>query len=674
MIYKFINKISYSLSIVCSLLTWSIMCGITGIVSFKKDELNYIGNMLNALRHRGPDGEGIVFLKKDNEICFGGKDTPKDLFSLNLPYAPKEEFKYNAPDGSFAALAHRRLSIIDLSPAAHQPMCNPNKDLWIIFNGEIYNYIELREELEAHSCVFYTNSDTEVALNSYKIWGADCVKKFNGMWSFVIYDKNKNMLFGSRDRFGVKPFYYYLDKYHFVFASEIKALLVLSFIPKKINPGVAFDYLYCGLQEAEEESFFQNIFELPPSYLFEYSFSDRSFKKWKYYALTYTDKWEKFQNKKAENYSEKIKNLIFDAVKLRLRSHVPVGSCLSGGIDSSTIVCVINNLLQKEAMPQVGKTQKAFTACYDSTEIDESKWAKIAAEAANALWYKTFPQSDEFLEDLTDLIYTQDIPFISTSVYSQYRVMKLVKENNVKVLLDGQGADELFTGYHAYYIAFFIQALKNLDISTFLREFNSLSNSAINKNIAFKSVIKNLFLLKSNVYKDLFLNKDFQKENKYRVNMRKEKAASSLNKLLFEHVTGGSLKNLLRYEDRNSMRFSIEARVPFADDINLIEYIFKIPASYKIHNGISKFLLRQSMKDLIPHQIRLRRDKIGFITPEYNWLNGIKNDIKSYFTSDLEHFINLNYVNKNWLEIFKTNPSYLWRLINFAIWKKVYCL
>ncbi|MFH1453625.1 MAG: asparagine synthase (glutamine-hydrolyzing) [Armatimonadota bacterium] len=652
------------------------MCGIAGIISFKKDELRHITSMLNAFKHRGPDDEGYVFLKKEEEICYGGEDTPSDVFGLGPGYSPRGSFS-DVPDGSFGVLAHRRLSIIDLSPYAHQPMCSKDKNLWIIFNGEVYNYIELREELEALECTFSTNTDTEVVLNAYKVWGQDCVKKFNGMWSFVIYDKSKNILFGSRDRFGVKPFYYYIDKYQFAFASEIKSLSILPFINKKINPGAVFDYLAFGCQENEEEGFFQGIFELPPSFSFEYNFSDRSFKKWKYYNLDYTKKWKKFSSKKLEEYSRKTRSLIIDAVRLRLRSDVPVGSCLSGGIDSSTIVCIISGLLNQEALPQIGEKQKTFTACYDSKDIDESRWAELAAKTADTLWFKTFPKPEEFLKDLEDLIYTQDIPFLSTSIYAQYMVMKLAKENNVKVLLDGQGADELFTGYSAYYGTFFNEILKNLDIASFLREFNSLSNSSIDKSIALKSVMKHILSLKDSkpkVYKNMYFDNGFEKENLKRLRLHREKKQISLNKMLFESQTEGHLKNLLRYEDRNSMRFSIEARTPFADDINLIEYVSTVPSSYKIHNGFSKYLLREAVKDIIPAKIRKRTDKIGFATPEYDWLHFMKEDLKSYITRDLDPFINTSSILNNWDKILKHNSSYMWRLINFAVWKKVYCL
>ncbi len=657
------------------------MCGIAGIYSLKeKPENSWILTMTNALKHRGPDDEGFLAVDlKNREIC-NLTNTDSKVSGRKI-----EGFEKTVN----LLLGHRRLSILDTSSLGHQPMSNRDKTLWIVYNGEIYNYLELRKELKSIGYDFRTNTDTEVLLVAYEEWGERCLDRFNGMWSFVIYDSRKNILFGARDRFGTKPFYYFMDQKFFVFASEIKAILSLPFIMREINPKAVFDYLVFGFQEIEEEGFFKNIFELQPSFAFYYDLQSDVIKKWKYYTLAYTDKWEKFEERKLYEYKPVIRNLLFDAVALRLRSDVPVGSCLSGGIDSSTIVCIINKLLERDCIKQIGNRQRVFTSTYEVEAIDESKWAAMVVEQAQISWRRTVPKSNEFLLDLEDLIHTQDIPFGSTSIYAQYRVMRLAKESGIKVLLDGQGGDELFAGYHNHQGIFVLEMLKHFDITRFIEEWKSNENSPTNKKSLIVLLMKIIgarvlpIALKETALQKItkecnYINKDFWREYKFRLEAIKSKAKTSLNQMLYEYVTGSNLKTLLRYEDRNSMRFSIESRPPFADDVNLIEYIFQIPSSYKIYQGWSKYLLREVTKGILPEEIRTRKDKIGFATPEHSWLNEARYILREYITEDLDMFFNVRKMLDDWDILIKNQSenvvTNIWRFINLAVWKKVFAL
>lgn len=657
------------------------MCGIAGILNFKESvSPGHISGMADILRHRGPDDEGYLAVDlKGNVACpLIGNDSTVEGPHIN---------RFSRP--AHMLLAHRRLSIIDPSPAGHQPMSNREGTLWIIYNGEIYNYLELREELGKLNYSFRTNTDTEVLLAAYEQWGMDCLAKFNGMWAFVIYDRRKNVLFGARDRFGVKPFYYYKDHDLFAFASEIKAIAGLPFVKTGINRRAVFDYLVCGYQENEEEGVFRNIFELGPSCAFSHDLKDNTFKKWKYYTLQYTDRWERYNQNRLNEYSATIRALLFDAVKLRLRSDVPVGSCLSGGIDSTAIVCIINNFLERQHIQQIGEKQKVFTVCHDSNDIDESRWAKIAVERSGATWFKTTPTSAELLEDLEDLVYTQDTPFSSTSIYTQYRIMRLAKKSGIKVLLDGQGGDELFTGYSPLYGPFFIEMLKHLDLGRCMNEWKGLRNSPIHQNILLRSLLNitgakllptflNKFIIKLKINENNYINKDFWNTYSHRLTSLSDKAKTSLNQKLYDYMVRGNLKSLLRYEDRNTMRFSIESRTPFADDIHLIEYVFQIPSVYKIHNGWSKYLLREATKGILPEQIRLRKDKIGFATPEHSWLKEIKDNCREILTHDISEFLDVDRILRDWDKLLEKRQAGdftgIWKFINLAVWQKVYGL
>ena len=653
------------------------MCGICGIVSFgEKTEFEIVRKMNDAISHRGPDDEGF--------LCYNSET--KNFLEIKRNKLPDT----TSMNGSYNLfLGHRRLSIIDVSESGHQPFKDMSGRYFLSFNGEIYNYIELKEELIKKGYSFVSGTDTEVLLNLYIEYGEECLKYLNGMWSFVILDTVRNELFGSRDRFGVKPFYYFHDNKYFIFSSEIKSLIKAPRIYKEINDEALFDYLTLGRLTNENTTFFKGILELEPSTYFILNLGNFEFKNGRYYNLNYNRKNEKFDVVKSAKYAEEIKEKIFRAVSIRLRSDVKVGSCLSGGVDSSSIVCVINSLLKDHSISQVGDLQKVFTSAYPGQAIDESKWASMVVSATDTDWFKTFPKSEELLEDLETLVYVQDVPFGSTTIYSQFRVMRLASENGIKVLLDGQGGDELFSGYVYFYRSFFNELIGQRDFKTLTNEFRNLHNSPIGKKDFFRGILMSFakLYLPDNVKRKLFdmkiqentlLNKNFY--DKYNSNLKKGRFEEhvNLNHALYDQFTRTSLKELLKYEDRNSMNFSIEARTPFSDDVNLIDYVFDIPSSYKIHNGWSKYLLRESMKDIVPEQILKRTDKLGFATPEYDWMNSIKDNLKDYFTKDLDGYFDTKEVLKNWDSIFvsqfKSGFTTIWRYLNFAVWKKVYKL
>lgn len=674
------------------------MCGIAGIISlnglreFKAEE---IISLSQTLKHRGPDDEGFLFVSEAESITAGGESTPQEVYNSSHPFSPKERIS-NPQFNSFPsklALIHRRLSIIDVSPAGHQPMCTPDENFWIIFNGEIYNYPEIKSTLLSRGHNFQTQTDTEVLLNAYKEWGFDCVNQFNGMWSFVIYDKIKNIVFGSRDRTGVKPFYYIKNNSVFAFASEMKALAKLSFYDKKINEKSAFDFLVFTRVERMEETMFSGIFELKHAHSFTLNLENGEFKKWQYYTPGLNNYFEDFDRDKFENYSAEIKQLVIDAVRIRLRSDVPVGSCLSGGVDSSAIVCVINDLLKKEKSPspdnrifQIGERQKVFTSSFRNSLIDESGWAKFVVDKTNAQWHQTFPEKNKLLAELETLAYCQEIPFISTSSYAEFCVMRLAKENNVKVLLNGQGGDEMFSGYPFHYFGLWMELLGHLKISALLKEmkFHQGAGSYLFKNSMKYLVLPKMpqFVLNS-VYPVYFnelkyLNPDFLSENKEQYENNSDLFATSLHQMLTNEYFAGPLKNLLKYADRNSMHFSIEARTPFADDIHLWNKLFSIPSTFKIHHGVSKLLLRNSMKGILPEEIRNRRDKMGFVTPNNRWISEIKDDVRHYIEEDNSGIFNKKLFLKEYDSFFSPiseKENYrIFKFISFAMWKKVFGL
>ncbi len=628
------------------------MCGIAGLVS-KTNSVSVkeaVFAMSQAIKHRGPDGEGFVFLSNE-------KTEP--VYSLDTPRVNKESkaFKFN-PSHSITdlnsnhslALAHRRLSIIDLSESGHQPMCDATEDYWITFNGEIYNYIELRQELKRKGHTFVTQTDTEVIVAAYKEWGTECLAKFNGMWAFALLDKKKNQLFCARDRVGVKPFYYTDTNEVFAFASEYKAFIKSKLVKFEINEDQQFDYLVNANLETSSQSLFKGIEELKPSHYLVYDLITHH----KYIQQYYTVSTQSIVEKSDSDIIQLIEEKLCHAIQLRLRSDVEIGSCLSGGLDSSIIAGIVTHL-------QPNKQLKLFTAVFPNESFDESNYAKSVADAVKGNWKTVTPTADEFFRDIEELNYYQDLPVWSTSTYSQHRVMKLASENNIKVVLDGQGADELFAGYAHHYMALWKE---NIGFKT-IRNINEAKQTIPN---AYKLFGKQL--VKDSLGLSVDYAQYFTENNKQHSKSVNQKLASSLNQQLLTDYNG-RLKSFLKCEDRCSMAFGIESRVPFADDVELVDFIFSIAGSRKIQHGISKYLLREATKKYIPPQIYARRDKIGFDTPLTKWFLPHKNQVLDTISSQLD-VVNMSCLTSRYDSLIQQKGAFLLRLYSYSVWKKAY--
>ena len=655
------------------------MCGISGIVVFKEDERlhRHIFKMNEILQHRGSDDEGYAFFSDDSIDEYFGDRTPKNVVETHSRLAHKSTFNSNK---SKVALSHNRLSIIDVSEKGHQPMSDFSKRYWITFNGEIYNYTTVRDELKQLGHAFLSNTDTEVVLLAYKQWGAECVQKFNGMWAFAIFDRDKQTLFLSRDRFGVKPLYYRLEENFLCFASEQKALYHIEGCKNEINHQAVFHYLSMGLVEALPEGFVKNIFEVKPAHTVLVDVKNQSIQSQCYYDLAFKNEWDFFSQSKANKHIHQLEFLVKRSVARRLQSDVQVGSCLSGGIDSSAVVGFVNQLLKEGGANSIGEQQKVFTSCFKNDEIDEEKWAKIVVDSTQTEWHKTYPSSADFIKDFKDIVYYQDVPFFSSSTYAQYRVMKLANEQGIKVTLDGQGADELFVGYAEFYSSYLCNAFRRFDVASITNNFDTSYLSFPFKFLLAKwlpkSIIESQF--KNQNIEFSYINTSFWNQHKSELYRLKHNFNPNLNSFLWHHLTGEKFKNLLRTADRNSMRFSVESRMPFADDIELIEYVFNVSASYKIRNKNTKYLLREAVKNILPKPIYERKDKIGFAAPEQRWFKEQAKQLLEFIPNENDEFVNWKDVRANWDVLVnsaqKTSTTKLWRLINFAVWRNVHQL
>lgn len=598
------------------------MCGICGYYSKKQEEKReLLKKMGKAIEHRGPNDVGYFF------------------------------------EGGLG-LCHRRLSILDLSERGHQPMETLERYV-IVFNGEIYNYIELRIELEENGYVFHTGTDTEIIPAAFDLWGESCVNHFNGMWAFCLWDEQKKTLFCARDRFGVKPFYYYMDENRFVFASEIKAILCDDTINRVANEPIIYDYLTQGLVEHTDETFFKDIFKLPPGCFMTIG-SQMDIEIKQYYDVQFSNLTKgRLEQKDIEEF----KKLFTDSVNVRLRADVPIGSCLSGGLDSSSIVCCMDELLQKE---EKNTEQHTFSFCTEDKRIDERRYMEAVTKQTNTIPHQIFSSETDMKKELRELIYYQDEPFSSTGMYASYCVYRAARQSGITVLLDGQGADEILCGYRksrVYYVK------KLLNEKHYLKAFREFCGSI--------SQVKSSMFLKNDILKlkkilskgdsgstEGYLKKDFcEKESGYDYSRKED----------FQHndVYVVSLPALLRYADRNSMAFSVESRLPFLD-YRLVEFCASLPLEKKIHGGWSKYIMRKSLK--MPEVIKNRKDKIGFATPEDIWLKKERNSFREIFKAEeirSAKFVDVDKLLQEWDKILdENNASGLFRYICLELWMR----
>jgi asparagine synthase (glutamine-hydrolysing) len=561
------------------------MCGIAGIITTDTSFISEqrLLQMTNALQHRGPE---------------------------------KEKLWIN--DGKTVGFGHRRLCIIDLSEAAAQPMHYLNR-YTIVYNGEIYNYIEIKETLQKQGYSFASHSDTEVILAAYDFWKEKCLQQFDGMFALAIWDNVENKLFAARDRFGEKPFFYHFDQNNnFLFASEMKALWAVG-IEKAMNNSMLLNYISLGwVQNPVDgmETFYSGIFQLPHASYLIFSLHENDLSINRYWDI---DK-EKTIDITTEKAVEQFAELFTTSVKRRLRSDVAVGTSLSGGLDSSSVVAIIKKI-------SAGTELSSYSAIFPNFEKDESKYIADIKTQFSLKSFTTTPTAEGFINDFEKLCYHQEEPFGSSSIYAQFKVFELAKQNDVTVLLDGQGADETLAGYNKY-IHWFLQELFTSKFHVFQQQRKMLVQNKISFDWGLKNYVaallpaqvasqlqkKSLSLLLNN--RDI--KKDFAEAFLDREMMHKP-IATKLNDILYFNTMQFGLQELLRYADRNSMAHSREVRLPFLSP-ELVEFVFSLPAELKINNGFTKNILRKTMQHTLPASVVWRKDKVGFEPPQKKWM------------------------------------------------------
>lgn len=662
------------------------MCGISGIINSGQNRfaVRDIAAMTDIVRHRGPDDEGFVLFNEEGKhFILGGDATPPEVYKSNVPYKPQATVKESEKINYSIALGHRRLSILDLSAYGHCPMSYGNGRYWITFNGEIYNFNQLKDELHQLGHDFISHTDTEVILAAYAEWGTDCLQKFNGMWAFAIYDAATKEIFLARDRFGIKPLYYWIAPGKaFCFASEIKQFTVLPGWHAILNNQRAFDYLVYNMTDHTDETMFAGVYQVPAGHFYK-STLDKINTNGK---LTLT-KWYQPQYKGSSmSFKEAaagFEKLFKNSVKEHLVSDVPVGSALSGGLDSTAIVCEINSLLKSERNKDA---QKTFSYCSSDERYNEKKWIDEAVKSVKVDAHYINETAGGVVEKVLELIWYHDEPNQSQSELATYHVYKLAKDNNIKVLINGQGADEYLSGYEAFKNFRWLQLLKkckfkqlNYEISNDNTYYSDGVVAAYMRLFYFltPSTIRFFFSKKTKAYKTLLsvISLPHLKVKEQHPFDSMGYKSNSIFNIAHRQLLHNPLPKYLRYEDRMSMANSVEARVPFLDH-RLIEFTTQLPADYLDGVRETKKLLRHGLKNILPPSILARKDKIGFVTSEENW---VRQQLTSQFRQQLQYSIDhskgiikpeaLTYFDEIVQGSKPFNYNY-WRLISFGAWMK----
>lgn len=598
------------------------MCGISILVG---QDTSQIIQMNDLIKHRGPDADDFYY-------------------------------------GEGFAFGHRRLSILDLSPDGKQPMVHKKTGNIITYNGEIYNYLEIKKELIEKGHQFFTKTDTEIILAAYDEWGESCVQKFNGMWAFAIFDKHKNQLFVSRDRFGVKPLYIYKDANRIAMGSEIKQLLV--FTKAQANRDVLTGFLITGLLDFSEETFFKGIYKLKASHNYVIDLKRLEIKESCFFDIEngLLDK-----NITFEHSLERFGDLIKSSVNLRLRSDVKVGTCLSGGLDSSTIAALASDMYKGD-----GQFQGIFARSTEK-QNDESEYAFAVANHKNIELNTIQPTYEDFAKSVDEVVYTQEEPFVSPSIFMQYFVMEKAKEVGCKVMLDGQGGDETLLGYEKYYPSVLLEEFRRGGQAGFIKAFRDAFEN--NKRFSLIKLLKYSFAMAiwqlrliGHCFKARMVKGQYFLSNYWYLKRLSKSVVTSPFSLQRFEIFHTNLPSLLRYEDKNSMRHSIEARLPFLD-YRLVEYNLNLPGQYKIKEGWAKFILRKFLDGKLPYEVIWRKRKLGFESPAQTWLKKHEHIMRA----EIKDSRILNKICHDGLyKVNALNGDIFWRLYSIAVWERIY--
>lgn len=656
------------------------MCGIFAL--FNKSNIELSGQILqdisNSIYHRGPDDEGIVLINNKDVKVLAGSSTPQAVLNSSFNYSPNEALDSNFVSCSEVVLIHRRLSIVDLSAAGHQPYCDESGRYWLVYNGEIYNYVEIRDELIELGYSFSTEGDTEVLLKAYLQWGAKCQEHFNGMWSAIIYDLDEREYWISRDRMGVKPLYIYEDDNFLIFLSEVKSLLPMKrkgLIDFQANESVVMENLVFNASTACVKTEYLNVSRFPASCYGVFDFGNYKLKLLKKYWQIPTPNLltqrHPFDEKEAQRLAKEYYELLKDAVRIRLRGDVAIGSALSGGLDSSSLVYLVNEVRKESGL---NNRQHTFSNVYggELKFMDESDNIKLLANKLDVESHSATPDPAEFTDFYRKRIFQRERSSLEASLQGA-ATYSLPRKFGVTITLDGQGADEQLAGYSGFW--------RNYAYSNPFQCFNEMGKTSSLNNSSFILIVMARCILPKFVFRNILCRLKKQKLSKYvRLAHVKLPKSDNLRKTLaipdsftladsLRSSLDNGLRTLLWEDDIDGMTYSVESRQPFID-YRLIEFISKIPDCYKLHDGYTKYISRLAFDGKLPTEIVWCKDKKGFPGPVEYWIENNVNSIREWTDKTiLNHSKFFNVKSSRCLDEIRVNDiDFYVRLLVTSIW------
>lgn len=667
------------------------MSALAGIVAFKPIEnpiARHLASILGHLEHRGKTDEGYVFFSEDGHSRHSGNDTNTNSRTLHQLSSLD-----NAPPNAKMALGHRLGGLVDSEfSVSHQPYLAPEGKFWAVLDGEITNLKQLTSILRDEGVNIVHTEPVAVLLAGYAHWKERLLPKLDGSFTFVILDLEEGKLFGARDRFGVTPLYFHQDEDYFVFGSELKSLIGLPFVSKKVSKSAVYDYLVLGNSERHQQSMFRGLNELMPGSAFSTLLPRGNMKIWSYFQLNTDSKIESYSRNKVSTLAHRLRKCLLTNISHHITIGHPTAYHLEGSLESSVFPYLLKEYLRDVPAENRPKVSELFSGIVSGLEQADSpdmvlKLAKTITEDLDVDLLQSVCSYRDFAENLVKVCYQQDLPFGSMDVFAQYRMLQSARAKDIQIVIDSSGSKQLFSSEPGHFMQYLQDLLHLGEYKLFLSNFFSSQNSVPNKwkvlrnisgSLIFNSTADDLkeTLLKNNQEEFSYLKGDFL--DRYTKNLEEnlKSAPVSLNQLLTSEFSGSRVKEMLRTSDRNSAYSGVVVRQPYASDREMAELMFKASSVYKIRSGLSANILRKSMRSILPDTILKAKPYSHLQYKNNQWLAEAKEDLKQFITPELDDFIDSKKVKRDWDKLFLTaeNPEggFLWRMINFAIWRQMY--
>lgn len=668
------------------------MSAVGGVIYFQPKEvpiIEFLQPIMNKMPHRGKIDEGFVFLDGETATQHYGTDTPESIIR-EQDLLPLD----NAPSEAWLGFGARLSAQVSKSgQPRHQPLKHHSGRAWIVFDGEILNAKSLADELREEGVALEGQDDAEILLQAYLSWKERVLSKLEGSYAFVIVDLDEKRIFGARDRFGTRPFYYVADSKLFAFASEAKSLIQLPFVSKKVSKSAVYDYLVLGISESSTQSMFRGITELPPGSAFSMLIETGNMKVWGYFHLTTDSKLDRYSRNKVSTLSYRLKKSLINNISQHLTPGFKSAYHLDSSLESLIFPYLLKEFIEELPAKERPKPSEIYMGIFGHVEISENgsyhdlEQAKATVKELEVDMLQSLCRFEDFIENLEKITYYQDVPFSTLDVFGQYKMLETAKEAGIDLVLENFGSEQLFSSSHSHYNQYLHDLWQKGEYKILMDNFLGSSDGLITKIGQIKELTRSvIFRSTSDDLKETFIKASSDEfsylktsfTDRYFRNLDDKIKTSplNLNQLLASELSGPVIKEKLRTTDRNSFLTGVAVRCPFVSDREMAESMVKASSVYKIRGGVSGNILRKAMRGILPDQVMKMRRRHLDPSSNNKWLRQAREELKEYVTTDLDDFLDSRKIKKDWDHLVdqadKNQNAFLWRVINLAIWRYVY--